>query len=1550
MSFIKNLISNIKNSENNYLSNSYFHLTKLKTIHFLFILIEFLIIIFYELETYLKGFSSDNISQNNTDLNIISLLTNDLKKLNSISKLIIIISFIVFFDSFYFLVVFKKFKIYHISITILVDILELISFRTLSTLFFILFFLLGGGYFIIACILVIPHIYIIMNNFLYNHLYYFVPEFIDYPYDEFSSLYDFIIIINKILVAISGTTSNINLGKFCFSLLFIEKIFFSFYFIDKLKNHSYLFMKNSFLNRTRLCFFFTNTIIFILALLFEKNEIVTVLFLIISISVFLIFVAYMYFIYNPYIHIQIKRETPMENIFFYLFILSEKNDYDFVIENKIKEHYNLCGICNLCKKSLHYFKRYKSKSNLENDEKERLINEEKNDKNTEENKNKLIDIFDIIYDNKNKYFELVKKLIINYKYKGKESLNNNSYYFINLSYLIYSDYQKQNITLSLNEKLILEVINKENRSFLDNHESQINQLLLCNDFINLSNQILSQFKEILNSESNFSKVKKIIDLSILLKEMKNKKYKENLFSHKLENISNSKHLILICSIVYEEIFNTTLNNSQFPLRDNIQTFEDTFLSNSNKINKIISLSVDLVNKSCKIIRAGKGLYSYINQDLFDLFPLIFKQYQINQFMSSILGNFEEEENKEKRNNDKNFRADSKVTRISLKNLKGLIKNNKSRKDFVEIKLMLSENYSSKMYYKLLALKLSPLFSYDARNYIIFDGVYIIHKNSIITLQDFEENKNPKEILIGVSEQNLEKNNEAYSLSFKKYMSWLNTQGFTTSNVSSFTLNFKLYNFYILNHKENESAIKKADRKSGQLKGTKLEYDEDETTNKNTKVDKIQLIEDNASVSSAQTGTSVSGGITSLGIRNKKKDNIYDYGGFNKIRKLNIFAILIALIILVIEYIYSKDLENSSLNNNTILLLYREFTKLYFQLFSSILGVTCINNNINNDCVRLTDIFTSQYFANTNREFFNYTLYIIIENVILAKDMMEKRNNFVDIHKFLGNEKYNELFGEEIKYSRISQSKTKDIITYNISKVNMQFSEAILIVCNSFQVLANGSYSSIILLDKPNNPFSNLNNINEGKNELDDYQKEIYEMILNYKIFYYKFYEINDKIYLIILKKARIIEVFVYIYITLDTLIIIILGTLMLTYCIFFEFILIKIINYINMTLNIKNEDFNFCETFNKKVENLETILLIYKVAPTKCVQNLNNIYNNYRQYLSSKNKNNAIEMNKKNYKKIINDNKKNELDNIPKNQRILNRKGVKTLGITFIYIFIYYINLAIFVIIYVILVIVWKDHFNKKKKLFILMSKNRVVESSAYRAINVYDLMVFNNLTMEEVTDIVLPERKNENSALFKSFYNDLKNVFDSKKEKYYIGELFVDFEDRMEFTCENLFNYNKQFLDIIESNYEARKLKNISYNLIAICDYVKIAESKDYRTIFERHFHYIRNGILSINDFSYNGLINYIVTDGMLSRVILFFDLIVTNIIEATNIQPHEQSIQTLIRKMKNLNLLSQIIFLLCDIIAIFFVTLFYIPGINNLCNQIFILRKTFKIVEMHE
>ena len=36
------------------------------------------------------------------------------------------------------------------------------------------------------------------------------------------------------------------------------------------------------------------------------------------------------------------------------------------------------------------------------------------------NEDKLMDLFDIIYDNEIKYFQLIKKIVLNYKQKGKK--------------------------------------------------------------------------------------------------------------------------------------------------------------------------------------------------------------------------------------------------------------------------------------------------------------------------------------------------------------------------------------------------------------------------------------------------------------------------------------------------------------------------------------------------------------------------------------------------------------------------------------------------------------------------------------------------------------------------------------------------------------------------------------------------------------------------------------------------------------------------------------------------------------------------------------------------------------------------------------------------------------------------------------------------------------------------------------------------------------------------------------------------------------------------
>ena len=1558
-SVVPKLYQEIKSD--NYLVNCYKYLVRSKSIYFLFILIEMLLNIFEELETFIRGFNSE-ASQNK--LNYISYITNQYDKLAISLKIVIILFLIIIPDSLYFVLCKKSFKKNYISISIISNVLELFYFRTILIILLNLFFTLPNIYFLISLVFLIPHINLIIKNFLYNHLYYFVPVFIEYSFDEFTSLFDIILIFSKIILSVACNSKN-SIGKFCFIILIISQIFFSCYFIYKLRNQSYLFMKNSFLNKTKLIFFFANTIIIIIALLFGRDEIITVLFLILCIGVFFILMVYMYLMYNPFHFIKINRDTPIENIFFYLYILSEKNDLEFLIENEINEHYEKCGLCSLCKKYVQYLDIYDNLDEREDDEekeKERLINNKKT-KDKNDNNNQFMDLFDIIYDGNNKYFELIRKITLNYKNRGKDSFFNNSYYYINISFLIYSDYQKKNITLSLNEKILLEEFNKENK-LLDNHELQINQILFCNNFINLGNKILTQLKDILKCEQKINKAKKLIDLSVLLKEMQKPKYKNNLFSHKQENISNSRNLIMACSLIYEEIFNTTINNSQLPLRENTQPLEDIFHSNSSKMDKAISLSVNLANNNCKIIRAGKDLSFYKNNNLFDLFPLIFKEYQINLFLYSILDNFDKNINKEIKSIDNAstiIKKNSKKEKEHKKNIKPRrsIYNEKNKREYVEIKVIICENISSKIFYRLLTLKLSPLFNNDYNSYfILFDGLFFLHKNTLITLQDFEEGNNPIEKVLAVSDPELEKMPEIYSMSFQKYVAWQNNKGFITSPISKFNLSTKLYSIYSIIKRDKELMKKKIKRNNGSLEITKIEDElEDEEdinkklVHKNTKMEKI--IEDNASVASQQTGSSYSNGISGIGIRNKKKDSIYEYNSLSKIRKIIYFSIPFILLSLIIEFIYLKSLEKDIHNNNKSYIQFREFYSLYFQLFTSILGNACIKTD--NGCENLITIYSEQYFSNEDTEYFNFNLFISGQTQILAAKIMDKRNNLINIHKNIGNKKYNELFSQQVEYIRLSQNYGNGKINFILSQINIEFSEAILIICNSFQIMSNNtSYDPVFFLNKLEDPFFLLNKEQNDGKELTQYQKEIYEMILNYKIYREQFNNINEKIFDILISKSYYILYNVYTYVTLDTLIMLFIASLLYVYLIFFENILMKILNYINMTIT-KIDDSDFLKTFSSKIEKLEIILQIYNGDPVNAVNELNQLYSEYQQKLITKNKNNTNELNKKGLKKFTNniENKKDEMNNIPKNQRIVTKKDIRNFHIIYNYLLGFIVILLSFFGSYGGLMYMWALHSSREINLYTLIKKNSILESSLYKSINIYDLMIFHNYTIDELPHNIFQDsniNKNEKNALLKSFYEDLQYAFNSKKEKLQLADkVYVDFENEFNFTCELLYEMNELKINELKDNSEIKNLNLSKDILIKICQKTRIDESNDIISAFEYHFQYIKNGILSIKDFSYKGLINQIYT-GTLGKITVFFNCVLIYVLEITNNQPHQISIDKINNLLDRNILITEAIFIVLDFIIIVAIFFLFISNIKNYCNQIILLKKIFKIYEIQE
>jgi hypothetical protein len=54
---------------------------------------------------------------------------------------------------------------------------------------------------------------------------------------------------------------------------------------------------------------------------------------------------------------------------------------------------------------------------------------------------------------------------------------------------------------------------------------------------------------------------------------------------------------------------------------------------------MITLEFDIIDFNCKIIRAGKDLFSYVNFNLYDLFPPFLKQHQKNLFTNLIFTGF-----------------------------------------------------------------------------------------------------------------------------------------------------------------------------------------------------------------------------------------------------------------------------------------------------------------------------------------------------------------------------------------------------------------------------------------------------------------------------------------------------------------------------------------------------------------------------------------------------------------------------------------------------------------------------------------------------------------------------------------------------------------------------------------------------------------------------------------------------------------------------------------------------------------------------------------------
>ncbi len=304
----------------------------------------------------------------------------------------------------------------------------------------------------------------------------------------------------------------------------------------------------------------------------------------------------------------------------------------------------------------------------------------------------------------------------------------------------------------------------------------------------------------------------------------------------------------------------------------------------------------------------------------------------------------------------------------------------------------------------------------------------------MTLQDakFNATETPQRI-ISVSKPELEYPPEIYIMTFQKYIIALEKRNFKLTHILDFILSKKMISIYTIVPKDKE-AYKRLQRQSYNPNDTiKMKFHAHKEKLNSQK--KIEYVEDTTSVKSQPSSFGNNNFASGLNIKIKKKENIYRNSNLYKIENGIYLMIPIIILFLIIEIIHLLDLKKGDYNNDYSLIGFNEFYKIYFQLFTTVLSVVCIKHE--SGCVNIMKLYSDT--IDGLDEYFNTTLFFYGQSQYLLGKLLEKKLNLIDIHKNIGRKKYQEIFEQEVNYTRISKVFGKENIELSLMNIKMVFS-------------------------------------------------------------------------------------------------------------------------------------------------------------------------------------------------------------------------------------------------------------------------------------------------------------------------------------------------------------------------------------------------------------------------------------------------------------------------------------------------------------------------------
>ena len=1430
---------------------------------------------------------------------------------------------------------FNNTKKYNKLDMIIINFFEFILLRLLISFYFDFLFNLSPLYLLLFLLLTIPFMAFIFMDMTFFHLTGFMLQIIVFPFDDFTSLCDRQKIIIKIIISISLVSKNLFICKFMMILQFTFHGFYLIYNSYIMFYKSYYIMNNELICKTKYSNLFSLFVIQIFMFIMDREEVFKKFFIVIFVFIIIFTSIFTFLFYNPYNYIVIDIPKNRENAFYYLFLVDRNKDVTYFLEEKIKDHINKCNSCSLCSK-------YQVLIN------NNIIKYEDKFETYEET-----DLFQLLYDGKDKSILLYNHITQNIKKLGNNCLYNNSYYIINLIYIFYSSSKIGDISLSLNQLLLFELIQENNKALIVNHKISIKQIVYANEFLILYKNILTKIREII-TKTNFKKYfNKFFELSEKLTALNSSKFKDSLYGTKNEGVSNCSYIITMCSLLYEEIFNTTLSSYAVPIRENAQLHED-IIKQFFRQNNNITLDFNLKTLECKIINAGKELFYYINTNFYDLFPIQIKEVLIQTFSEILL-------NSKEKNNLNNSNKNSKQT----------------KRIHIEPILLIKIDNDNIKYYRTLNLKLALLLNDFMDKNILLSGYFYINEHILVTIN----NKGKKEKIMGFG------NKEIMDTAFKcklHFNSFKNSHFMKNKilnyhySISMNNTNLSIYNISEIKKKKKKldkreiskkitsndtftlkkgsSLNEKNDKFTSNFAGSEMNYKEqieeensNTNSNENNEIQNINnLLEETASQSSAATKTSGN----SFWNLNKELSR-QDQNNFSSKKFLNLqlllggllLTLLILMIVLIIELRLLQVTLSQYCNNYFDL---HQFVRVFQQFSYGFLTIACIVKDIKEnigDC--------QPYLSVLDKESFNRTLFITEQNAILAEICSESISKIILNSETIHDEKLISLFKGNISYNVVSIKRLEGSYNISHSLIDTSFNDALYLLSNNMRIiispeskLKNRNKEPIYLISGLENPFLNIKDKNE---EISDFQIAIYTYLINYKLFVQRFTDLNSRLSeLINIKNDQIINI-LNIFHNIIFVVMLFQILTILIYLITYNKILAQIINSIIIKFDeIFDDENDFKKLFTTKINELESILNIYPSNPINFMNEINKNYLKYKNLINKKKKN---EQKFNASKKVVEE--EDETTLFKDKQKYINWTEIYQKGYNRFYIIFTIIIAITDITVYGIILGIWMDYQFKSEATLELIYLSWNFERNTLRVVNFYNTMIFNNQTLDDITNDYFSDGSN---TVIENIHRILYSYYELRKKRKSIPDIYNSFTNYAEYNCNSLYDVMEsiklssfsQTLDIMREKYNLN-INELKKEFARECNDSQPFIGNSVSPAFQNLYQKLTDSMILFNDRSYEGIIKKVFNSSFpkLSAVFLNVTRYIIYIVGKVTYMDASNKIIEILGKCIVITL---ILYILSEISLFIFFVFVYIWNMNTEYKNMFRLKSVFEITNSIE